>query len=60
MNKKLAKKIAHDVVFKAYKCPYCERIVPNYTFLTKEKCIWCDMPYWAKIIAKKLAEKKKL
>ena len=45
MTKKLAKQIAHDVVYHPYKCPYCERLVPNFLFLTKTKCKWCDDKY---------------
>ena len=49
---KSAKQMAHELVYKFYKCLYCERIVPNFTFLTKNNCIWCDREYWEKKINK--------
>jgi len=48
MRSKIAKMIAEEIFYKEYKCPYCERIVPNFSFLTKTKCIWCDDIYWNK------------
>ena len=42
MKKQLANKIAHELVYKTYKCPYCGRLVPNFSLLTKDMCIWCD------------------
>ena len=48
MKNKLIEQIAHDVTYHSYKCPYCERLVPNYAFLTEDKCQWCDIKYWLK------------
>jgi len=48
MNKRLTSKIVKDVVYGDYKCPYCERQVPNYTFLTANGCVWCDIKYFEK------------
>ena len=45
MKKQLANKIAHELVYQVYKCPYCERLVPNFSFLTKNACKWCDYDY---------------
>ena len=46
MNKKSANKIAHEVMYYPYKCPYCGRIVPNWCHLTKYGCKWCDYRYY--------------
>lgn len=54
MNKKL-KKTAHEIVYKSYKCPYCKRDLPNYSFLTKDKCVWCDLKYYLKKLDTKQA-----
>jgi hypothetical protein len=43
---KSSKKIAHEIIYKIYICPYCKRRLPNFTFLTKNKCIWCDLDNW--------------
>ena len=26
-------------------CRYCERPLPNESFRTKKRCIWCDIDY---------------
>ena len=39
------KKITKKIIFGDYKCPYCERQVPNFTLLTRNQCIWCDANY---------------
>ena len=48
MKKQIALRIAKEVVYSMYKCPSCERKVPNYTMLTKNGCVWCDSDYWLK------------
>lgn len=48
MKKKLAQRIAKEVVYQTYICSYCERKVPNFSFLTSNGCIWCDSKYWQK------------
>ena len=47
---KTLEKIADEIVYEDFTCPYCERQVPNFTFLTKTKCIWCDTNYHIKML----------
>lgn len=35
------------------RCPNCDRVVPNDSFFTKDKCKWCDTAYWRKKNVKK-------
>lgn len=52
LKKKASEKMAEEIFYGEYKCPYCKRIVPNFSFLTKKACIWCDNKYWDKKIKK--------
>jgi hypothetical protein len=56
MDKNFAKKISNEILYGNFTCPYCNRKVPNYTFLTKNQCIWCDIKYWLR--KQKLALRK--
>ena len=51
MVNRLINKIAKEVVYKAHKCPYCGRTVPNFSYLTKNQCLWCDSRYWQQKLA---------
>ena len=37
-----------EISYKAQKCPFCERTLPNSSYLTDKKCLWCDLDYFMK------------